>query len=99
MKIDLNELLEHDDTEDCPVCQAQSLVQAVLIPAAAAWELNNDLPRYSLALHGAAGLLGAMLEEGVPRVDVESALGKILDDIEMQIAENGALGGPTQGSA
>jgi len=99
MKIDLNELLEHDDTEDCPVCRTQSFVQGVLIPAAAAWELNNDLPRYSLALHDAAGLLGAMLEEGVPRVDVESALGKILDDIEMQIAENKTLGGPTQGSA
>ena len=99
MKIDLDELLDHDGTEDCPVCRTQDLVQAVLIPAAAAWELNNDLPRYSLALHGAAGLLGAMLEEGVPRDDAESALGKILDDIEMQITEDKALGGPPQGSA
>ena len=99
MKIDLDGLLDHNASEDCPVCQAQSLVEGALIPAAAAWELHNGLPRFSLALHGAAGLLGAMLEEGIPRDDIEAALSTLLDEIEQQIAEDKALGGPTQGSA
>jgi hypothetical protein len=38
-----------------------------LLPAAAAWEMRSELPRMSIALHGAAGLLSALLEEGVPR--------------------------------
>ncbi len=99
MSVNFDELTQHDNSDDCPVCGAQEIVAMALIPAAAAWESNNDLPRFSIALHGAAGLLGVMLAEGIPRQDIEAALGTILDDIESHIIENGALGGPTQGSA
>ena len=40
-----------------------------------------------------------MLQEGLPRDDVMAALDRALDDIEQQIAEDQALGGPTQGNA
>ena len=99
MPIDLKAITEHDMSDNCPVCRAQDLVEMVLLPAAAAWELRNELPRLSVALHGAAGLLSAMLEEGVPRDDVEAALSGLLDDIEQQMAEDKAMGGPTQGTA
>ncbi len=99
MAIDLNALTEHDMSDNCPVCRAQNLVDMVVLPAAAAWELRNELPRLSVALHGAAGLLSALLEEGVPRDDVETALSHLLDDIEQQIAEDGVMGGPPQGTA
>ncbi len=99
MSVDLKELTDHDLSDDCPICRAQDTVHAALLPAAAAWDLHNDLPRFSVALHGAAALLGAMLEEGVPRDDIESALGRLLDDIEARVAEDKAMGGPPQGSA
>ena len=99
MAIDLNTLIEHDASDDCPVCRAQNFVDLVLLPAAAAWELRSELPRLSVALHGAAGLLSALLEEGVPRDDVEAALSHLLDDIEQQMAEDKVMGGPTQGTA
>ncbi len=99
MSVGLAELVEHDLSDDCPVCRAHDVVEMALVPAAAAWELKHELPRFSIALHGAAGLLGAMLEEGVPRHQIESALGDLLDDIERQIAEDLALGGPPQGNA
>ncbi len=99
MRADLEEIINHDMSEDCPVCRAQELVQMALLPAAAAWEMGNELPHYSIALHGAAGLLGALLEEGVPRDDIDAALTMLLDDIERQIAEDKAMGGPPQGSA
>ena len=99
MSVRFDELTHHNDSDDCPVCGAQEIVARALIPAAAAWESNDELPRFSIALHGAAGLLGVMLAEGIPRQDIEAALGTILDDIESHIIENGALGGPTQGSA
>ncbi len=99
MSVDLKELTDHDHSEDCPICRAQDTVHAALLPAAAAWELHNELPRFSVALHGAAALLGAMLEEGVLRDEIESALGRLLDDIEQGIAEDKAMGGPPQGSA
>ena len=99
MSVGLKELIDHDLSNDCPVCRAHDVVEMVLVPAAAAWELKDELPRFSIALHGAAGLLGAMLEEGVPRHEIESALGELLDDIERQIAEDQALGGPPQGNA
>ncbi len=99
MSVRFDELTHHNDSDDCPVCGAQEIVARALIPAAAAWESNDELPRFSIALHGAAGLLGVMLAEGLPRQDIEAALGTVLDDIERQIIENGALGGPTQGSA
>jgi hypothetical protein len=99
MKIDLEALLTHDGTDDCVVCRAQELVTQVLVPAATAWETTAELPRFSLALHGAAGLLGAILVEGVSREDVEGALSRLLEDLEGQIAEDRAFGGPTQGTA
>jgi len=99
MPIDLNTLIEHDASDDCPVCRAQNLVDLALLPAASAWELRSELPRMSIALHGAAGLLSALLEEGVPRDDVEAALSRLLDDIEQQVAEDEVMGGPPQGTA
>jgi len=80
-------------------CRAQNFVDLALIPAVAAWELNSELPRFSMALHGAAALLGVMMEEGVPRDDINTALSELLDDIERQIAEIKTMGGPPQGSA
>ncbi|MDA7947460.1 MAG: hypothetical protein MPJ78_08270 [Hyphomicrobiaceae bacterium] len=99
MKIDLDILTEHDMGDDCPVCRTQDLVDAVLLPAAAAWEQRNGLPRLSLALHGAAGLLGALLEEGVRRDELERTLAELLDEIEQQILEDMTMGGPPQGTA
>ncbi len=99
MSVKFDELTHHDNSDDCPVCKAQEIVEKALIPAAAAWELNDDLPRFSIALQGAAGLLGVMLAEGLSRQDIEAALSTVLDDIENQIIETSVLGGPTQGSA
>ena len=61
--------------------------------------MNNELPRFSVALHGAAELLGAMLLEGVERSDIEAALGRLVDDIERRIAEDRVMSGPPRGSA
>ncbi len=99
MSIDLNSLVEHDLSDDCPVCRTQDIVHMALLPAAAAWELNNQLPRFALALHGAAGLLAVMLEGGVPRAEIETAMTALLDDIEKQIDEDSTMGGPPQGTA
>lgn len=99
MTIDLDTLSNHDLSDDCSVCRTQDVVSMALIPAAAAWELANELPRFSIALHGAAHLLGVMLEEGVPRQELESALSALLDDIEAGISEDAMMGGPPQGSA
>ena len=99
MSVDLKELTDHDHSDKCPVCRAQDIVQSALLPAAAAWEAKDELPRFSVALHGAAELLGAMLEEGEERSDIEAALSRLLDDIEQRIAEDRAMGGPPQGSA
>lgn len=99
MSIDLNSLVEHDLSEDCPICRTLDIVHVALLPAAAAWELNSQLPRFALALHGAAGLLGAMLEEGVPREEIDTAMRTLLDDIESQIDEDKAFGGPPRGTA
>lgn len=99
MSIDLNQLTEHEMTDDCAVCNAQDIVHMALIPAVAAWEQYNGLPRFALALQGAATMLGAIIEHGVAREDLEATLGEMLDDIEMRIAEDKAMGGPPQGSA
>lgn len=99
MPIDLKTILEHDMSDDCPICRVQETVDLSLIPAVSAWEQAQELPRFSLALHGAAGLLGILLEEGVPRDALEQALSGLLNDLEQQIEENRALGGPTQGTA
>ena len=95
----IKKLIQHDMSDDCPVCRAQDVVAMALMPATAAWEMANELPRFSLALQGAAGLLGAMLEEGVDRGDIENSIGGLLDDIEAEIAEDQVMGGPPQGSA
>lgn len=99
MNIDLQALVEHDLSEECPTCRAQNIVHVALLPAAAAWELDNQLPRFSVALHGAAGLLGAMLEAGVAREEIDAAVAVLLDEIEHQIAEDRAMGGPPKGTA
>jgi hypothetical protein len=57
--VHFDEIISHDGTEDCVACRAQNLVAAVLVPAATAWETAAALPRFSIALHGAAGLLGS----------------------------------------
>ena len=99
MSIDLEELSNHDLGDDCAICRAQDVVSMALIPAAAAWELANELPRFSLALHGAASLLGVMMEEGVSRRELEATLSDLLDEIEAGIKEDSVMGGPPQGSA
>jgi hypothetical protein len=99
MTVDLLKLLEHDLGDDCPICHVQDIVEAALLPAAAAWELHNDLPRLSVALHGGARLLGVLLEEGLPRQEVERAVGVLLDEFEQQLTEHRAFGGPPQGTA
>ncbi len=99
MSIDFKEIITHDSTEDCIACRARDVVMQALIPAAAAWESSGGLPRFSIALHGAAGLLGTMLEEGLSRADIEGALSELLDEIESQVAEDRTTGGPPQGTA
>jgi len=99
MPFDLNALVEHDLSDDCPICRTQDIVHIALLPPAPAWEHNNGLPRFALALHGAASLLGAMLEEGIERDDIDAALSSLLDDIEDQVAEDRAFGGPPEGTA
>ena len=99
MNSELKNLVTHDYSDDCPACRAQDFTAFSLIPAAAAWEAANELPRFALALNGAAQLLGAMMAEGVLRKDAEEALSVLLDEIEAQIEEEGVLGGPPQGTA
>ncbi len=99
MAFNLDELTDHDASEDCPICRAQHVVEGALDPAESSWELHHELPRFSLALQGAAGLLGVMLEEGIPRDEIEAALGHALDDIEQQIAADKTMGGPPVGTA
>lgn len=97
--MDFSEIITHTGDDDCAACEAQSITTSFLMPAAAAWEMTHELPRFSLAIHGAAGLLGVMLEEGIARREVEAALSQLLDEIEQRIEEDRILGGPTQGSA
>ena len=99
MTIDFDQIIEHTGDDDCAACRAQDITGAFLMPAVSAWEMSHNLPRFALALHGASGLLGAMLEEGLERREVEAALSQLLDDIERQIEEDRILGGPPQGSA
>ena len=99
MTVDLDALLDHDFSNECPICRVQDVIRIALLPAAAAWELNNELPRFSVALHGASELLGVMLMEGADRSDIEAALGKLLDDIEARVAEDQVMGGPPKGNA
>jgi len=99
MSFDFKAIVTHDNTEDCVACRARDLVAQALLPAAAAWESSGGLPRFAVALHGAAGLLGTMIGEGVPRSEIEDALSGLLDEIEQQIAEDQTMGGPPKGTA
>jgi len=96
---DFDQIVEHTGDDDCAACRAQDITGAFLMPAVSAWELSHNLPRFSLAMHGASCLLGAMMEDGVERGEIEAALAHLLDDIERQIDEDKVLGGPPQGSA
>jgi hypothetical protein len=98
MTAHLEEITTHDDSEQCVACRAQDFVLQVVLPAVGAWERAASLPRLSIALHGAAGLLGSMLAEGIPREEVESSLALLLDEIEGQLTEDQAIGAP-QGTA
>lgn len=97
--MDFTDIITHTGDDDCAACEAQNITASFLMPAAAAWEMTHNLPRFSLAIHGAAGLLGVMLEEGVARREIEDALAQLLDEIEQRIEEDRILGGPTQGNA
>ncbi len=99
MRIDYDSIVTHDGGDDCAACRAQDITAFALLPAVQAWEQVNQLPPHALALHGAAGLLGTMLADGADRTELERALGALLDDIEAQISEDLAFGGPPQGSA
>lgn len=99
MKVDLEDLITHDSSEDCVACRAQDIVGFSLIPAMAAWEEAYQLPRHSLPIHGAAALIAYMMQSGLARNEIESVISQLLDEYEMQIAEEGILAGPTQGSA
>ncbi len=99
MAINLTELTEHDFGDDCPICRAQDVVHSALLPAASAWESKSELPRFAVALHGAAELLGVMLQDGVERQEVDAALSALLDEIEQRISEDQVMGGPPEGTA
>jgi hypothetical protein len=98
MAIDLKAIVTHDSTDSCVACRAQDVAAQVLVPAAEAWESSHGLPRYSVSLHGAAELLGRLLQAGVDRDELEDAVSTLLDDIEAQMSEEAAIG-PTQGTA
>ena len=99
MTYDLNEIVTHDGTEECIACRAQDLVALALLPAATAWESTAELPLHAISLHGAAGLLGLMLQAGIQRSEIDEAMATLLDEMERHLAEDKALGGPPQGSA
>ena len=42
MQVDFKELVNHDMSEECPICRAQELVETALVPAAAAWEIATS---------------------------------------------------------
>ena len=98
-RFDFDEILTHDETHDCVSCRAFGMTMGALRPAVEAWEVANNLPQFALVLHGSAGLLAMMLEDGVPREDIENALSQLLDEYEQMIAEDGALHGPAHGNA
>lgn len=99
MLMDLSSIVEHSGEDECAACRAQDIAASIIVPAVMAWEVSEALPRFSLAIHGSAGLLGMLLEGGIDRKSVEAALTSALDDLEQQIAENRTMGGPPQGTA
>jgi hypothetical protein len=92
-------IITHNASDECRVCRAQDIVSFSLVPAVAAWEQAFQMPRHSLAVHGATSLMAFMIQNGVARNDIEEAVAHVLDDYEMQIAEEGLLGSPHQGTA
>ena len=92
-------IVEHSGDDECAACRAQDIAASILVPAVMAWEVSEALPRFSLAIHGSAGLLGILLESGIDRKAIDAALSSALDDLEQQIAENRTMGGPPQGTA
>ena len=42
MAVDLQQLTQHDQSDECPVCHTQQMVRGALIPAAAAWEVSES---------------------------------------------------------
>jgi hypothetical protein len=98
MPIDLKAIVTHDSTDSCVACRAQDIAAQVLVPAAEAWEASHGLPRHSVALHGAAELLGRLLQAGVDREELDQAMTTLLDDIEAQLADDATIG-PAQGNA
>ncbi len=99
MSTTFDKIITHDESDDCPVCRAQDIVNYSLVPAVAAWEEAYQMPSHSLAVHGAASLMAFMIQNGVAREDIEKAVAQILDDYEMQMAGEGLLSGPHQGTA
>ncbi len=99
MATDLDELVTHDSTEQCVVCHAQDIVAQIVVPAVSAWETAAGLPRFAIALHAAAGLLAGMLADGISRDALDKTVSDLLDDMERQLAEDRAMGGPPQGTA
>ena len=71
MSSDFDSLITHDQSDDCIACRAQDVVGYSLVPAVATWEESYRLPRHALALHGAAGLMAFMIQNGAARDEVE----------------------------
>ena len=99
MSSTFDDIITHDASDECLACRAQDIVNASLVPAVAAWEDAYQMPRHSLAVHGAASLMAYMLQNGVARPDIEKAVASILDDYQQQMAGDGLLSGPHQGTA
>ena len=95
--IDIEELVFHEDDEDCIACLSRDMSLSVVVPAVLAWQEINGLPRGALTLHGAASLLAVMIEDGVPRHEIEAGLSALLDEFEGMKAERDL--GVVQGNA
>ena len=59
MALSLEEIVAHDNSEECVACRARDFVSQIVVPAAEAWETSTDLPRFSIALHGLPDCLEA----------------------------------------
>jgi hypothetical protein len=100
MLMPLESWITHDHYVDCIACRCSELAANIVGQAVAAWEVSKDLPRGSLALFGAAGLLAALLVDGYSRQEIEKALSELLDEIETDVAAAvSALGGLSGGNA
>jgi hypothetical protein len=63
------QLVTHDSTEKCVICRAQDIAAETVVPAVMVCEDAAGHRRFSMALHGAAGLLLALI--GLVRLCVE----------------------------